>query len=375
MPPPKPNICCAGCSKKITGREFLTCSLCNGVYDIECVNYSNKLFSIMDKEKKDRWQCPACKRKQKKMDNSNTPVGHRMHLNPGASGGDVGFSDESNVTLRRPLAESQQQCSPDEASSPVDDPLLATIRREIQLSVAQSVESTVKKYFSKEFSEIKSELAALRELRNSMEFLSEDYDRIKSDLKESQEKVGFLSKENSSLTSKVTDLTNRLNLIEQHSREMNIEINGVPESKTENLLSVTRQLCTVVSVPLQDTDVLTGTRVRKINENNDRPRTIVIKLQTTKKRDEILAAVSRFNKINQKDKLNTSVLGYGGKKSPVYVSEHLSPYNKALHASARKAAHDRGYKYVWIRNGRIFVRKDDNAPAKLIKCHDTLTNL
>ncbi|CAH0397248.1 unnamed protein product [Chilo suppressalis] len=64
-----------------------------------------------------------------------------------------------------------------------------------------------------------------------------------------------------------------------------------------------------------------------MNEDNDRPRSIVVKLQTTRKRDEILAAVSKFNKNNQDDKLNTSSLGYGGKRSPVYVSEHLSPYN------------------------------------------------
>lgn len=374
--PPK-SVCCAGCSKKITGREFLACSLCDGVYDIECINYSYKLFSIMDKEKKDKWQCPACKSKQKKIDNTNTPVqGHRMHSNPSTSDRAPEYSDENNVTLRRPPTDSQRNTLSTPVTSPlVDDSLLAAIRREIQLSVAESLESTVKKYFSKEFNEIRSELAALRELRSSMEFFSTEYDRMKADLKESKEKINSMSKEQLTLSSRVTDLTNRLNLIEQHSREMNIEINGVPENKSENLLSVARQLCTAVSVPLLDGDILTGTRVRKMNEENDRPRTIVIRLQTIKKRDEILAAVSRFNKINQKDRLNTSVLGFGCKKSPVYVSEHLSPYNKALHASTRKVARDRGYKYVWIRNGRIFVRKDDNSPAKQIKCHESLTNL
>lgn len=372
---PNKSVTCAGCSKKILNREFLACCLCAGAYDIECINYSYKLFSLMSKEKKDNWQCPACKSKQRKIDNTNTPVqGCRMQTNPSPSERE---SDDSNVTIRKPPTDNPCNTSLNSITSfpPCDESLLTTIRREIQRSVAESVESAVKIHFMKEFNEIKKELTALRELQNSMEFLSADYDRMKSDLMAAKEKVNSLDRENSTLSGKLNDLTNRLNIMEQHSRETNIEINGIPESNSENLLSVFRQLCSAISVPVQESDIVTSTRVRKLNQQSDRPRSILIKLQTTRKRDDILAAVSRFNRKNQNDKLNTSTLKYGGKKAPIYVSEHLSPYNKALHASTRKAAHEKAYKYVWIRNGRIFVRKDDQAPAKLIKCHDSLSSL
>lgn len=371
---PNKNVQCAGCSKKITNREYLACSLCGGVYDLECLNYSYKLFTLMSKDKKDNWHCPSCKSKEKKVDNTNTPVqSHRMQLNPAYLDR---AADEDNVTLRKPVTESHCSTLSSPAASPAaDDALLVTIRQEIQKSVAESVETLVKMFFTKEFNEIKTELVSLRGLRDGLEFLSADYDRIKSELKDSQEKMILISKENLTLTNRVNDLTVRLNLVEQHSREANIEINGVPENKSENIVAITRQLCKAVSIPLLDTDVLAGTRVRKMNEDNDRPRSIVIKLNTVKKRDDVLAAVSRFNKANPNSKLNTSTLGYGGKKTQIYVSEHLSPYNKALHASTRKAAQVKGFKYVWIRNGRIFVRKDDQAPARLIKDHDTLASL
>ncbi|KAL4706791.1 hypothetical protein ACJJTC_018172 [Scirpophaga incertulas] len=344
---------CAGCSKKIINREFLSCSYCADVYDIECVNYSGKQFMLMNKNEKDNWKCPVCKSKQRKLDNTNTPVqGSRLHLSPDM------ISDnplEVNITQRKPQSKKNKQLlSPSTSPLEDDDALLAIIRREIKLS---------------------NELVALRDIRNSMEFLSADYDRVKTELSDLQEKLSSTTKEYSALTNKMTDVSDRLNLLEQHARETNIEIGGVPENKSENLLSFMRQLCKVVSVPLSETDILTGTRVRKITEDSARPRSIIIKLQSIRKRDEILAAVSAFNKKNQNDKLNTSQLGYGEKKSPVYVSEHLSPYNKKLHATTRKAARDKCYKYVWIRNGRIFVRKDDQTPAKQIRCYDSLNNL
>ncbi|KAL4703104.1 hypothetical protein ACJJTC_018141 [Scirpophaga incertulas] len=326
-------------------------------------------------KKKDNWQCPACKSKQRKVDNTNTPVqGCRMSAKQNSP---EKASDENNITIRKPATSNPSLQSPTSPclSLPNDEVLLATIRSEIQRSVAESLESMVQMYFMKEFNEIKKELTAVRELQNCVEYLSAEYDRMKSELQTSQEKISSLGKVNSSLSDKLNDLTNRLNLIEQHSRETNIEISGIPENKSENLVSVFQQLCNTVSISVLDTDVLASTRIRKLKEDTERPRSVIIKLQNTEKRDEILAAVSRYNRKNQNDKLNTSNLGYGGQKLPIYVSEHLSPYNKALHASTRKVAREKAYKFVWIRNGRIFVRKDDQASAKLIKCYDSLSNL
>ncbi|CAG4987469.1 unnamed protein product [Parnassius apollo] len=118
-------------------------------------------------------------------------------------------------------------------------------------------------YFSKEFDEIKSELATLREIGKSVEFLSSQYDRMNSDIKNLQDRLTVVTKENLTLSSQVLDISDRLNLMEQHSRETNIEINGVPENKSETLLSLAKQLCSTISVPLMDSEVLSGTRVRK----------------------------------------------------------------------------------------------------------------
>lgn len=68
-------------------------------------------------------------------------------------------------------------------------------------------------------------------------------------------------------------------------------------------------------------------------------------------------------------------MGIAGDKSPVYVCEHLSPANKALHAAARIRSRELGYKFVWVRNGHIFMRKDETSRFIHIKNKQTLVAL
>ncbi|CAH4034172.1 unnamed protein product [Pieris brassicae] len=160
--------------------------------------------------------------------------------------------------------------------------------------------------------------------------------------------ISLLQKQNKTLQLSVNDLTNRLALVEQHMREANVEIGGLPEHSSENLANTVVQLSKLVKQPLAEGDVLQVTRVAKLNRNTPHPRTVVARFRSRAVRDRLLAAVSSFNKANPKEKLNSHQLGLGGARVPVYVSEHLSPTNKHLHAAARRKAKEVGFKFVWI---------------------------
>ncbi|CAH2102050.1 unnamed protein product [Euphydryas editha] len=126
---------------------------------------------------------------------------------------------------------------------------------------------------------------------------------------------------------------------------------------------------------INDKDILHCTRIAKTNPSSTRPRSIVVQLASTRLRDQLLAAVVNYNRINPQKKLNSSHLGYAGLKSPVYVVEHLSPNNKALHAAARIKAKEMNYKYVWVRNGKIFVRKSEGAELIQIRNKNSLSKI
>lgn len=92
-------------------------------------------------------------------------------------------------------------------------------------------------------------------------------------------------------------------------------------------------------------------------------------------RDTFLAKTIKFNKLNPKDKINSSHIGIGGNKTPIFILEHLSPLNKKLHASARQVAKEKGFKFVWIKQGRVFMRKTESDPSIYVKNQDILKNL
>ncbi|XP_046967824.1 uncharacterized protein LOC124535603 [Vanessa cardui] len=358
---------CAGCLKRITNGNHLSCYLCSDTYDLDCANINFQLFTTMSKDRKDKWTCPKCHNKKKKSDNTNTPIipklGQKRNRRDFSSSPDETESNTvDQVTQRKKL---QTSVSTDSSPSHIDESLLSTIRLEIQSSIDRSLKTVIESALKKEFEAIKIELNTLKDLKTGIEFLSDEYDRMKTELKTSEEKVKLLTNSNNSLLIKVGELSQRLNLIEQHARETNIEINGIPEGKTENLNNIAKQLCSVISIPSQVVEAASCTRVRKMNDTTSRPRAIIVKL----------LSVSKFNKKNPNEKLNTTHLGFTGTKTPVYVSEHLSPHYKALHARTRQVAREKSYEFVWIRSGRIFVRKNEHSPAKQIKSYETLDKL
>lgn len=175
-----------------------------------------------------------------------------------------------------------------------------------------------------------------------------------------------------SVNSEVCKLNDKINRLEQHLRECNIEIHGIVETKGENLHAITQKMCEAVAVNLSSSDLVSCVRVAKLNKDSNRPRTIIAKLCSRMRRDEVLSGVTRYNKANKGNKLNTLSLGLSDIRTPIYVSEHLSPHYKALHAAARLRAKERGYKFIWIRNGNIYVRKEESSRYILIKSDSSL---
>ncbi|CAG5032311.1 unnamed protein product [Parnassius apollo] len=200
---------------------------------------------------------------------------------------------------------------------------------------------------------------------------------MRAELQEKSSIITGLQKDNETLQSSVKALSQRLNLAEQNMRESNLEINGVPDHKTENFSTILTQIAKTVDCRIGDEDIYHVTRVAKLNKDSDRPRMVIAKLRSPRHRDAMLAAVAKFNKSNPKEKLSTQHLGMAGPSKPVFVSEHLPPAIKSLHAAARIKAKKEDYKFVWVRNGRVFLRRNEYSPAILIRnieCLDSITS-
>ncbi|KAG5867135.1 hypothetical protein JTB14_011342 [Gonioctena quinquepunctata] len=99
----------------------------------------------------------------------------------------------------------------------------------------------------------------------------------------------------------------------------------------------------------------------------DRPKNIVIKYVSRKMKDDILAA-ARIKKLSSPNRS----LSIDAISKDLYISEHLSPENKILFKKTRDLAKTKSFKYVWIKNGNILIRKDESSRVKRIECEDDL---
>ncbi|KAF9414296.1 hypothetical protein HW555_007774 [Spodoptera exigua] len=238
--------------------------------------------------------------------------------------------------------------------------------------MAEIIRTEIRSAISTEFTLFREQLS---NFEASMQYFSDEYDKITTTLKTITDENTHMRNENNSLQNKMKDMESRLAHMEQEARQNNLEINCLPEHKNENLIKTIVQIGSAVSFPIAESEILSCTRVQKSNPASKKPKAVICKLSSKAHRDNLLGAIQIYNRKNPKNKLNTKLIGYGDTESPVYVSEHLTPANKSLHAATRIAAKEKNYKYVWVRNGKIFIRKDETATSQIITHRDILKSL
>ncbi|KAG6454436.1 hypothetical protein O3G_MSEX008699 [Manduca sexta] len=256
-----------------------------------------------------------------------------------------------------------------ESSEVTNESLRAMIREE----VGRAIQDAVREIMDEKFVKV-TEL--LNNFQQSLSFFNETYEEMKRSLEEKNAKIHDLENKNTALQVSVKDITKRINQLEQHARASNVELQCVPEHRAENLVNTVKQLATVIKCNINDSEILHCTRIAKINPTNKRPRSIIVKFSSPRIRNSFLAAAITYNKTNKKDKLSSAHLGIStDNPAPIYVVEHLSPENKSIHAAARLRSKELGYKYLWVRNGKIFMKKEESSETLLINNFEKLRNL
>ncbi|CAB3258383.1 unnamed protein product [Arctia plantaginis] len=340
---PSPSWGC--CSRKLKGNKHAKCNKCMKMYHYACLSFIQSYVLPAT------WLCADC-------------------LNDDMS---AELTPSRNITTTRGNKKQPPQTSSyfNISSEDVRSMIQETLKNELkaQLSIFSDL---LNSNLSRELHPIKEQM---EQMNDSMTYMNNQYEDLLKEYSTCKEELKVLQVENSSMKNTITDLNARLNQLEQQTRSNNIEIQCLPEKKQENLLEVVTELSKVVGCNIEPRDIMHCTRVAKLNPKNPRPRSIVVQLASPRIRDQLLAATITYNKSNVESKLNTTHLGYLGPKTPIFVSEHLSANNRALHTAARIKAKEIGYQYVWIRGGRIYMRKTQEAEHILIRDMDTLLKL
>lgn len=369
---------CEACRKRITGEEVLRCIQCITPYHYVCLNITPVYYKANLGELRKSWICPLCINiTRRKGSNCNTPVRKQITNMDESNMSCEDFTiNETTVDVSRPVMDTVENTATSSGYAPAASITLDQFSRLLDSKLDTKLESfqisltkTIRKEVSDQMAKLKSEFTA------TTDFLAEEQKDVKAELKTLSDRVRKLEDEKIQLQSELSQMNKTLQILDKSSRNCNIEIQSVPEKRSENLLNALKKLSEAINCPIAESDIKSIRRVAKLNPSSDRPRNIIVTLHSELHRDTIISAVRRFNKANKSCPLNSSHMGVVGDKCNIYVSEHLSAECKAVHAAARQWTKNNNYKFVWVKYGRVYVRKDEESPAMLIRDTSSLSKL
>ncbi|XP_045458140.1 uncharacterized protein LOC123668451 [Melitaea cinxia] len=338
------------CCNLTTGvSECLSCSKCSNNYHIKCLYPSDKRKELPTDTKK-HWICPECTVAQpRSARNDSTPVRVQSmcHLR----------NDVDNVNSRRGAA-----------SEVYDDCVLDLTDRSSLIDVIKSVMSTELASFKAEINvimnPIKEEIKLIKKefenFRESLEYINTKFEEMVKRTDSFQEEIKVLSKkciEIGKLSSSIEKIESENNNREQWARKSNVEIYGIPEKKNENLISLLQTIVNKTDLQINmSTDIDFVTRVASKKSENKKTKPIIVRFLCRWKKDEFLSVVRKL-------KLRGTDIGFNDGNSSIFFNDHLTSTNKTLLQSVKKAASDKNYKYVWVKNCSIMARRSDTSPV------------
>ncbi|KAH9375559.1 hypothetical protein HPB48_002544 [Haemaphysalis longicornis] len=195
-----------------------------------------------------------------------------------------------------------------------------------------------------------------------MNFINKMFEEFKTELRDVKKELGDARAEQQAVRTETSRLMKEL--IETKNLQQYVEIKGIPEVQNEDLLATTTAIsaCLKVSVKESDIDV-----VHRVPTKNKTKSNIIVKFTSRAARDKILKEAKKL-------RLNTSNLRLPGTE-PIYINEHLCPAKKVLLGCALKAKLDKNWKFTWVADGKILMRRTDISRAVHISCMDDLAQV
>ncbi|CAG5041389.1 unnamed protein product [Parnassius apollo] len=114
---------------------------------------------------------------------------------------------------------------------------------------------------------------------------------------------------------------------EQWACQLNVEVVGAPEIKTENLTNIVLSIAKKAGVVMSIGDIESCTRVQSKDPVKGRPRNIIIKMSSV--------FIRIISLLASKNIVTTGDLRHGGELKKIFFNEHLTLDNRRLYKKCR----------------------------------------
>lgn len=356
---------CIGCQNKLEHNNYVRCNACNSCYCFACLNIDQSID--MDPANLANLKCPSCM-------NKNVNSSRRRHDNdsPLAVNQSFSFICTPGKKLERSISETAPvPISLADISTLLDQKLSpnSSNMKDLRAALYDDVKSLV-------LTELKSAIQEFKtDFIKTTDYIVAEVEDLKKQIKNKDQLITEITLKQSDLEKETINLKLRLTNMEKISRANNIEIQAVPERNNEDVYKIFKSICLTIGLQIPDADIHSCRRVAKMDPKSSRPRNLLVTLSFSRLRDNVISAVSRFNKQHLNNKLNSIHAGIDGESRRIYINEHLSTELKHLFSAVRKFAKDNDCDFVWVKYGQIYIRKNTTSKATRIIDMNFLNNL
>lgn len=298
---------------------------CKGSYHLDCSTISQRIYATKTEEQKSKWSCVACRPSKKRGD---------------------GLSKVSVSTEETEETNDEEEQIADMANYEQRfQSFLVLMKKEWRAMMEE-----IKKDVKEERAKIHESFA---EIRDSQNFISQQYEDFKEQLKlttkkadEAVKRVEELESTIKARDSEVLDLKKRLQGCEQYLRRRTVEIKGIAETQGEDVPKLVIDTVKRLGIDMKPEDIDAAHRV----PSKTSPLPIIVEFKSRLTRNTIL---SKKSLLKPEDR--------PANKDDVYINESLSPYFKNLLWFVKSRLSEYGLYSCWFRNKFVYVRKEEKS--------------
>ncbi|KAI5718045.1 hypothetical protein M8J77_000818 [Diaphorina citri] len=329
---------CTDCNGKLPKNgNYVHCHACGGDYHYTCTSLSEKSYKSMSKPKKLEWKCLECRK--------------------------INASQMSTKSSTRKKSESENS----DCESDISDFLARRTRKskvhDNEKVSDKSMEQLFEQFENRLWKKMSKKLSDIEEFMGFASSKIDDFSKLMKDIQKKQVTMEVaqekLRQENMELKSKCKALEIGLNENAQLFNRNKLEITNIPTTVTNPNEVVAKVLEKVNGEKIDEKSY--GTEVRKYENQVN----VVVQFESVVQRDKIVKKKRAERTVKLGDAINTA------DDQIIYINESLTPYYAKLYGEAKKIKKEKKYAFIWIRDGKILLKKTEQSrPMRLMAMED-----
>lgn len=233
------------------------------------------------------------------------------------------------------------------------DTLTANLSLEYKCFLCSPTKSTS---VERDLGEIKTKLNQLDEIKETIKFMSTQYDTILKGVAKNTKKIEKLEKENNELKSEVRNLKLSVKFLNDNRVRNDCIINGIKTNEYENAIDVVMDLAKKTGANISKQEV----EEAYFLNNNATKKSVVVKFVNNKSKKTLMSEKSKLREIED--------------FKSVYINDFLSRETVQLLTYA-KALKSVGYKYIFPKGGNVCAKRDTSSKQIYIKSMEHVDNI